>query len=201
MLSKYLTDHCCCFLSLGLVLHCTEKLVIPDRTEVVTFSQVHRLQAKSSVSSKIGSGKALTLLLTDLSFTENRCSGQFSYGDPITGIWGKKLGEGSIIYFHFNEMAFLWAIFFQQDKGLEEEKLLCSAVLFHSLKFFILHSFVEQHTVLNHVDQATDFVVSSICTCMLWILVIHLSDKQMQSGRFDGYLNWTGIEWKNKSGD
>lgn len=106
MLSKYLTDHCCCFLSLGLVLHCTEKLVIPDWTEVVTFSQVHRLQAKSSVSSKIGSGKALTLLLTDLSFTENRCSGQFSYGDPITGIWGKKLGEGSIIYFHFNEWHF-----------------------------------------------------------------------------------------------
>jgi len=49
----------------------------------------------------------LTLLLTDLLFTASRRLGQFSDVDLIIGIWGKKLAEESIIYFHSNEMAFL----------------------------------------------------------------------------------------------
>lgn len=65
---------------------------------MVTLNRAHALQARSSASSKIRSGVVLTLLLTDLSFTASRCLGQFSAVGLISGIWGKKLGEESIIH-------------------------------------------------------------------------------------------------------
>lgn len=71
-------------------------------------------------------------------------------------------------------------------------------IVCHSLKLFffssifsrgLLNSPCVEGVFLKGVDQTTDFAVSSVCTDGLWILDVHLSDKQMQSGRFDVYLN------------
>lgn len=137
-LSKYLTDCCCRFFSGGLVLYCTEKLVTLDWAEVVTLKQALVLQARSSASSKIRSGVVLTLLLTDLSFTASRCSGQFSDVGLISGIWGKKLGEESIIHFRSNETTFLWAIFSWGETVQGNDR--CGRISFFVFSRVLLHS-------------------------------------------------------------
>lgn len=74
---------------------------------MVTLNRALLLGARAGASPQIRSAAVLTWLLTDLSFTGSRCWGHFAAGDPMAGIWGKKLGEESIIYFHSDEMAFL----------------------------------------------------------------------------------------------
>lgn len=68
------------------------------------------------------------------------------------------------------------------------------------LSRIFLNSPCVRVTFLKGVGQTTHLaIILSICTYRLWILDIHLSDRQMRLGRFDVYMNRTVFKWKNKT--
>lgn len=123
---------------------------------------------------------------------------------PIPGIWGKKLGEESIIYFHSDEMAFLWAICCCLSTGGVKDITECESISFSAIVNIYFSPCFPQFCCTDLVsreffERLLPKLLSLNLSSSFWILDMHLLDKQMQSGRFDVYLTWTGFKWKNKT--